>query len=640
MGRIGTVQGFGRRTASLQRPSLSGKWSRRVALAGVAAVTLVVAACTGGSNNAAEPSPSSLSHTVVTFADPPGQGSPNYIFPMTSPQYINTTNDQELYLLMWRPLYWFGNNGTNPVPNLNPSLSIADTPVYSDNNHTVTINLKPYSWSDGTPVTCRDVEFWMNLWESNPENNFGPTIPGVTPDILSTGNICPNPSTVVFHIKGSYNPTWVTQEALSFIVPLPQHAWDKTSANGPIGNYDETKSGALAVYNFLSKQGALPRTFATNPLWKVVDGPWKLANLTLQGQATFVANPKYSGPDKPTFAKYVEEPFTSYAAEYNAILTGSVDYGYLPVDDIPQIQRVKQMGYNVDPWYWYAINYIFPNYANPTSGPLVSQLYIRQALQELINQPQDITDIYHGYAYPTYGPIPSPPSGATPGGIYSFIPSGGEQNPYPFSTTAAAKLLSAHGWHVVPNGTSTCTNGAECGKGIATGAKLELSLNYPTALTEITDEFEAFQSAASNIGIHITLLPTNYTELSSIYGPCTSKSSTCWQMGSWGGSAFYYFNQFPDGGGPFEGAAMEFTMPGYPSVPGSGTLDTLIQQVRVAPTQAAIEQALQAYEAYAAKSLPVLWLPEEYYQISVVKNNLGGVIPQNALGNITPELWK
>ena len=85
---------------------------------------------------------------------------------------------------------------------------------------------------------------------------------------------------------------------------------------------------------------------------------------------------------------------------------------------------------------------------------------------------------------------------------------------------------------------------------------------------------------------------------------------------------------------------MEFTMPGYPSVPGSGTLDNLIQQVRVAPTQAAIEQALQAYEAYAAKSLPVLWLPEEYYQISVVKNNLGGVVPQNALGNITPELWK
>jgi peptide/nickel transport system substrate-binding protein len=621
------------RRPRLPQSGRSKRWTRRSVCAGAAAVALALNACSGTSSNA----PSSKG--TVVFADPAGNGSPNYIFPMTSPQYINTTNDQELYALLWHPLYWFGDNGSNSVPSLNPALSIADLPVYSDDNHTVTIKLKPYVWSDGKPVTCRDIEFWMNLWRSNPDINFGPSIPGVTPNILSGGNICLNASTIVFHISGTYNPEWVTDEALAFIVPLPYHAWDKTSATGAIGNYDETKAGALAVYKFLSTEGAKPATFATNPLWKVVDGPWTLANLTLQGQATFVPNPKYSGPDKPHIAKYIEQPFTSQAAEYNAVLTGAVNYGYLPVSDLPQISRAEQAGYTVDPWYWYSFNYIFPDYANPTSGPMLRQLYVRQALQQLINQPQDIQDIYHGYAYPTYGPIPDPPKGTTVGGIYSFIPAGGTPNPYPYSPAAAASLLTSHGWHVVPNGTTTCTNGPRCGAGIKTGTKLQLSLNYPTALPQIDSEFEAFQSAARGLGIQLTLAPTQVVQLSATLGPCKS-SSTCWEMGSWGGSGFYYFNQFPDGGGPFEGAAFAYTDPGSSEVSGMTELDSLIEKVRFATTTAGVESALDSYSTYASKFLPVLWLPEEYYQISLIKKGLSGVNPQNALGTITPELWR
>jgi len=41
------------------------------------------------------------------------------------------------------------------TPNLNPSLSLAENPVYSDGNTTVTIDLKPYKWSNGETVTAR-----------------------------------------------------------------------------------------------------------------------------------------------------------------------------------------------------------------------------------------------------------------------------------------------------------------------------------------------------------------------------------------------------------------------------------------------------------------------------------------------------
>ena len=35
---------------------------------------------------------------------------------------------------------------------------------------------------------------------------------------------------------------------LSTIPLLPQHAWDKTSVTGKVGNYDQTTAGAKAVY--------------------------------------------------------------------------------------------------------------------------------------------------------------------------------------------------------------------------------------------------------------------------------------------------------------------------------------------------------------------------------------------------------
>ena len=47
-----------------------------------------------------------------------------------------------------------------------------------------------------------------------------------------------------------------------------------------------------------------------------------------------VPNPTYSGPVKPTLKKFMELPFTSDSAEFNALVGGKVNVGYLPVQDI------------------------------------------------------------------------------------------------------------------------------------------------------------------------------------------------------------------------------------------------------------------------------------------------------------------
>ena len=49
------------------------------------------------------------------------------------------------------------------------------------------------------------------------------------------------------------------------------------------------------------------------------------------------------------------------------------------------------------------------NFNNPTIGPAFKQLYVRQALQEVIDQPGMDKAIYRGYAYPTSGGVPSQP---------------------------------------------------------------------------------------------------------------------------------------------------------------------------------------------------------------------------------------
>ena len=107
-------------------------------------------------------------------------------------------------------------------------------------------------------------------------------------------------------------------------------------------------------------------------------------------------------------------------------------------------------------WTDFGFNNFMLNYTNPTVGSIFKQLYIRQAMQSLINQPQIAKDIWHGFAFPTYGPIPQTPSS-------SYLSSALKQNPYPYSLSHAVSLLKSHGWNVVPTSAPTLAPSPEPG---------------------------------------------------------------------------------------------------------------------------------------------------------------------------------
>jgi peptide/nickel transport system substrate-binding protein len=606
---------------------------RALAIAAAVITTgLVLAAC---SSTPSTSSGKPRTGGTVTFAEGPGS-PPTYIFPLYDGANSGNNNITYLQPLMWLPLYWFGHS-QNDQATINYQLSMANPPVFSDGNKTVTMTLKNYEWSNGKPVTSRDLEFWMNLLLAE-KNQSAAYVPGGWMDHVA-GMSAPNPHTFVLKLNVAYNPTYLLYNGLSILQPIPQQAWDKTSATGPIGNYDKTPSGARAVYNFLNKQSMSLSTWDTNPLWQVVDGPWRLKPNTgfqVTGQTIFVPNSKYSGPDKPKISEFEELPFTSATAEFDALKSGSVDYGYVPTTDIGDLATLKAEGYSIKPWYEWGFTFVELNFANPKYAPLENQLYIRQAMQELIDQPAYIKRILLNYGTPTYGPVPTFPA-------TSFLNPAERSNPFPYSPSAAQHLLTSHGWKIPKSGPATCahagTGTGDCGAGIAAGTKLSLPILYSSGDPALDDEVQAMQAAFDSSGIQLQLSegPPN-TVLSDAYACFGKTVKTCpassTALSLFGSPTYTYVPiYYPDGDSLFECNG---------STNGGDycnkQVDSLISKLTT-ETGAAAHSAFYTYQLYLARQIPVLWFPTAAYQISAISPKLGGVTAQDSTAHIYPSTW-
>lgn len=609
-------------TAAVPPPRKAGRSVRQRAACAMAAVAVAagVAACSGSGSGGSHPTPSGKPRHggTATFALPPGF-NPNYILPI-EPAAADSVQQFNLFqFLMYRPLYWPGNGASTAI---NPSLSMAQLPVYTDGGKTVTIHLKSYKWSDGKPVTSRDVEFFMNLLKAN-KDVYASYTQGLFPDNVASYS-APNATTFVMNLTRPFNQQWFTNDQLNLIQPMPQHLWDKTSASGAVGNADQTAAGAKQVYAYLNSQAKDLSTYATNPLWQAVDGPWKLSSFSSSGPVSFVPNKSYSGPVKPKLSKLTELPFTSTTAEENLLRTGGVDYGYVDPTDTAVQQTLKSQGYSVKPWLPYQFSYVMMNYhtSDATTRAEFSQLYVRQALQHLVNEPGYIQAFFHGYAVQTNGPVPI---------NSSFADSIDKTAQYPYSVSAASRLLSSHGWSVSSSGTQ-CTHpgsGAQqCGAGIPQGATLSFHLLYYAGNLAVQRSDEAFQSDASKVGIHVTLSSEPVDSIFSDAPQCKPTQSSCkWQMAQYGGWT------------PF-GDPVVADFFSISSSLDSGSWDDPTSNANLhAAIYSGSATAINRYEDYLAKQVPVLWQPSPDTQVSAISPKLGGVGVQCPTLAITPEAW-
>ena len=621
MTRSHDTAGVNRRT----RPASRLRRRLLPATAAVAALALVAAGCSSSSPSATTGAKQSGGTAVM--AEPPAT-VPNYIFPFTSSSYISVINSGYFSQLMYRPLYWFGNNGQ---PLLNGSLSLANAPSWSGN--TATITLKHYMWSDGTPVTTTDVMFWLNMLKAVGTTDWGADTG--FPDAFVSSIKVVSPTELQMTTNKSYSHNWFLYNNLSQITPMPP-AWDKTNS-GPSHCATNVKDCA-AVYNYLNTQAKNLPGYTSSPLWSIVDGPWKLSAFNADGHVAFVPNNKYSGPIKPTLSRFELVPFTTDAAQYNVLRSSAaggqkVDVGYLPQQDAPPkpagatVGTNPLTGYTLDPWIIWGINYYVTNFQSSTgNGPVIQQLYFRQALAYLMNQEAIIKGPLRGYGTTTVGPV-----GSAPATKY-LSPQLKSGNPFPYNPGKAKSLLASHGWKVVPNGVTTCTNPSLCGKGISSGHQLVFNMPYASGTQWITQEMEQLQSNASLVGIKINLQPKPFNQVTALAaGNCkVAKISCAWDIANWGGGWSFAPDYLPTGETLFKSGAIA-NSGGYASAANDAYIDKTLSSDN--------PQDLYTWQNYLSAELPMQWQPNADYQLTEIASNLKGVTPQSPTLNITPENW-
>jgi len=489
---------------------------------------------------------------TITSAEPPGS-APNWIFPISPSANASVYSSYSFNYELWRPLYWYV-NGVAPAQT--PALSLANLPVYSNGDKTVTITLKStYKWSDGQPVTSKDILFYIDELKAaikeSPDNWYTYT-PGVgLPDQVASAST-PNASTLVLNLNAAVNPLWMTEDELALIQPMPAHAWARASANGPVLDFTQP-ANAKKIYDFLAKASGSLSTYASNPLWQVVDGPYKLTAFNSgTGAFTMVPNSGYGGPHSAQVPTLQAVPFTSDTAEFNAVKAGSIDIGYVPQSDVPQVSQVKAAGYHVFGYPDFGNNFVAYNFKDTTGDfdHIIAQLYVRQALAHLEDEQGYIKAFFGGAGGAAYGPVPSVP--ASP-----YTPSDAMTDPYPYSVADAISLLKSHGWTINTSGTDTCaqagTGPTDCGAGIPAGTKLAFNLIYESSPADVGEQCTAFASTAASAGITIHLSTATYNYIITYYDdpvPTGKSYINKWAMEDWGG---YTDSTYPTQLGVFNG---------------------------------------------------------------------------------------
>ncbi|HEY1574687.1 MAG TPA: ABC transporter substrate-binding protein [Pseudonocardiaceae bacterium] len=573
---------------------------------------------------------------TVTWACAPGF-PPAVIFPFTPAERMGTRNVLEFQTLMYRPLYYFGSDGT---PDVDYANSIGEPPVWSEDGLTVTVKVKPWRWSNGETLSADNVLFWVNLLKVK-GSRYGEYTPGYFPDnCVDYGKLAED--TCYFTFDKAYSKRWVLMNQLSLIIPLPR-SWDRTAA-GP-ANASGGLDDVAAVYDYLmAEQGDIVdegndhRTrWADSPIWSTVSGPWRLKSYTLDGVVTFVPNEHYSGPHKPYLDEFRQIQFTSDDEEFARLQAGPghdepVQVGYLPLSFAAGDATDPTVGgdnplaehYRLVPQVAYCIRYTSLNFNNPTViGKLFAQTYLRQALQSTLDQDSAVRDIYQGYAYRQNGPIPMLPE--------TDLVSPGQRGrawPLPFDVDHARQLLAEHGWDTSTT-PAVCVDPDLAGEGVPVGTRLSLLLRYAEGRPALTRLMTRFREDAAAAGIELRLEEVYGSILVAEDAPCypTDETPCRWEMCCWNGGWVYHHPTGEilfrtDAGGNF----------GHYHDPAA---DELIERTVTTDDL----DVLYEYQDFIAEQVPVIFNPNFPIRLFEVANNLRGFEPINPLGMINPEKW-
>ncbi len=548
--------------------------------------------------------------------------TPNYAMPIVPAADASVYTAYDFIDLMNQPLYW---SPTGAKVAIDQPLSLADLPTYSNGGKTVTVQIKPWKWSNGQTVTANDVVEFIDILKAAVKEsaaNFGNYTPGFFPDNVASATA--KGQTLTLQLTKKYNPAYFTEDQLGLAYAFPPQ-WAITKTGGKPVNF-ANPANAKAIYNYLNKQASDLATFGTNPLWKIADGPMEPSAFNpTTGAYTMVPNPDYSGPQKAriTLKALV---YTSTQAEFNNLESGALDIGGVDYSDLPSVGRIKS-SYNVFGYPDYGWQGAMFNFADKTGdfNNIIGQLYIRQALAHLVDQKGIITGLLHGAGDPSYGPVPAIPKNP-------YAPGNATSAPYPYSLSAAKALLTSHGWKVVPGGQTVCANASKCAPNgsIPAGTKLAFNWQYGNSPPLLGQMSTAFASAAKQLGIEVTLQQHTFNYLiGKDSDPSSPSTKNTWAVVDFGGftNSLYPTTEslFNTGGSFNEG--------GY----NSSKADTLIHNSVYGSSASAVTKEA----SFLTGNVPVLFQPNPDLIIAVKKGVSGTANSMLAQTQYTwePQFW-
>jgi peptide/nickel transport system substrate-binding protein len=550
---------------------------------------LVLAGCGSGPSQAGSSVAPGLNNKVIKMVGGV-QLEPNDYFPIVSAAACSVEN-ASITSQMYAPLIFINNQDK-----IDYAQSVASSITPTKNDTVYTINLHHnWRWSNGTSVTAQDVVYAWQIIDASaqpkaPWEYCGVGAGGIPQDWKSV--VATGPYTVTVTLNKPLNPVWFEYNGLSNLVPLPKQTWDKYS----------NMNQELAYINKISNS-------PSNAAFKVVDGPYAFGSYVNNEYWTLVANPKYT-LKKPTIKELLFEYETSNSNLFAGLRKGQFAYAGIPTSYVKDLKQLPSYYKDENAPYSFCFNYIQPNLYSKAPGgigPILSELPVRQALQLGIDQ-ASIIKLYQGLAYQTYDPVPKLPNNP-------FFDKG-LKNPYPYNIKRGIKLLEGAGWHM-KNGVMT-----------KNGKQLAFQFIVASGSNTDTNIAELIQSDWAKEGIKATIKEEPFNQVIAL-------TDTQYQVEWWGGGWCYGATD-PTGDQLFAANS-----PANIGMYNSPTMNRLVKASVAPQSPASATKTLDAYQAYAAKNLPVLYIPTST-TVQVVQNGLHGVNKYtNAIsGYVEYNYWK
>jgi peptide/nickel transport system substrate-binding protein len=316
-----------------------------------------------------------------------------------NPLLNSNTTDVFIANLMFEPLLSANDKG-EPVPMLAADVPTPENGGISKDGMTVTYHLrKDVKWTDGVPVTSKDVKWsWQAIM--NPNNNI--VSRHGYDDIASIDT--PDDYTVVVHLRKKFSPFVNTFFAMS------------------------DQPFTVAPAHVLSKYANINQIpFNNEP--NVSDGPFRFAEWSRNDHITLVRNDAFF-LGKPKLKRIDVKIIPDENTTVNLLKTHAIDYMFqASPNTYPALKTVSGIVIdrnNINGYEYMQIN---------TARPNVNDPIVRQAIAYAVDKQQIVETLTHGQMQIATEDIPN--------WMWAFNPA---VHSYPYDPAKGRALLRSDGW--------------------------------------------------------------------------------------------------------------------------------------------------------------------------------------------------